>query len=61
MKKIVLIFKEDKVEADAEGFQGKECIEKTDEILKKLNARVLERRKKREYYVGEETIQEVRD
>ncbi len=50
MKRIKFIFKNGKVEVDAEGFKGKDCIKTTDEILSILNAEVKKRNLKPEYY-----------
>ncbi len=50
MKRIKFIFKDGKIEVDAEGFQGSECIDTVDKILKALNPKVVDRKLKKEYY-----------
>ncbi|MEM1552521.1 MAG: DUF2997 domain-containing protein [Candidatus Bathyarchaeia archaeon] len=52
MKRLVIVFREDgTVSVDAEGFQGSECVDLTDKLLKPLNAKVESRVLKGEFYV----------
>ena len=60
-KKIVFVFKGDEVIADAEGFIGDECVKATDKILEKLNTKIVERRRKREYYATQEQAQTIHE
>ncbi|MCS7124583.1 MAG: DUF2997 domain-containing protein [Candidatus Bathyarchaeota archaeon] len=56
MKRIVFIFKDDgSVEVDAEGFQGSECVDLTDRLLKPLDPKLESRKIKGEYYVKAKT------
>jgi hypothetical protein len=58
MKRLVFTFKEDgTVSVDAQGFQGEECINATEKLLKPLETELTKRELKREYYV---TKQETR-
>jgi hypothetical protein len=58
MKRLVFTFKEDdKVSVDAQGFQGQECVNITEKLLKPLETELTKRELKREYYV---TKQETR-
>lgn len=51
MKRLVIVFKEDgTVSVNAEGFQGSECVDLADKLLKPLNAKVESRILKGEYY-----------
>lgn len=58
MPTIVFRFKEDgKVYSEGQGFKGKVCETKTDEIMKALNAKATERKHKNpDYYLEEKEV-----